>query len=66
MVTRIITGDIAGEGMVSLGLGVVAGPEGDGGGGFMEGFSSGGSFREGKRDGGLYGGVLELWWNKWR
>jgi len=28
--------------------------------------SGGGSVGEGKGDGGLYGGVLELWWNKWR
>ena len=30
----------------------------------MVGLSGGGSFGEGKGDGGLYGGVLELWWNK--
>ena len=32
----------------------------------MEGFSGGGSFEEGKGDGGLHGGNLKLWWNKWR
>ena len=32
----------------------------------MERLSGGGSFGEGKGDGGLYGGIFELWWNKWR
>ena len=32
----------------------------------MEGYVEGGCFGEGKGDGGLYGKVLELWWNKWR
>ena len=32
----------------------------------MEGFIGGGSFGEGKGDGGLYCGILKLWWNKWR
>ena len=32
----------------------------------MEGFIGGGGFGEGKGDDGLYGGILELLWNKWR
>ena len=58
----MVIGDVVGEGIIGLGLGVVASPEeDDGGGGIVEGLSGGGSIGEGKGDGGLYGGVLELW-----
>jgi len=32
----------------------------------VEGFDGGGIFGEGKGEGGGFGGVLELWWLKWR
>ena len=34
--------------------------------GFVEGFVGDGCTEEGKRDGGTFGSVWSLWWNKWR